>query len=130
MLIVRDEQMNTFEKHARVRLERKLLEGLRESDPLRLEMLGEAAAAAMIREALGNAACYGIGAPGALTRFVELTYHLGRDFDVAPEFPWAGEILTDAGLAPDSKPDVVYARARIELGASFDGRTRAAHGQS
>jgi hypothetical protein len=129
MLIIRDQQMDAFEAHARRQLEAKILARLRQFYPTRCEALGEPAVVASIKAALERADTYDIAAPDALVLYVELTYHLGRDFDVDAALLWAGEILRDAHFDADAKVEVLYARAQFELGEGFGAGERGADGR-
>jgi hypothetical protein len=125
MLKIRREQIEAFEAQAWRELRRELVNTFRVAFPERYEELGEQATHDAVRQAMDRADSCGFATRQALTRFVELTFHLGREFDRDPQLEWVGEILHAPNQDADTMAGRLYLKA-LQLGIICDPAVRGA----
>jgi hypothetical protein len=99
MLTIRSEQMAVFRQLKQDEFEDKTFARLLELRPAECEDLGEAAVRESIRKGVKKAIGYGIDREGEVSRYINIMYPLGHDFDVDPRYRWATDILNDASGA-------------------------------
>jgi len=114
-LTVRESQMAAFPKAVEKNLECRLCAHVTRLWPGRAEAMGEAAVRRWCRLGIERAAGFGIEAEYEVSRFVDLMFMLGRDFDTDPARPWAAAILQAGPIAPAVKMDKLFEWAEREL---------------
>jgi hypothetical protein len=113
MLTIRKEQMAVFEAAEMNKFVEHMLVHLNKVFPNQCQALGEAKMRETIQHGIKRAAAYGITAERDVCKYIDLMIVFGRDFDVAPECAWAGEILNDKGLRnPTKKMDRLFEAAK------------------
>lgn len=124
-LRIRQEQIEAFEGHAWRELRRELVNAFRASFPERYEELGEEASHDNVLQAMHRAGSHGFTTREAFSRFVELTFHLGQDFDKAPQLDWVSGILNAPNQDPDTMVGRLYFKA-LQLGLICEPEVRGA----
>jgi hypothetical protein len=102
MMIIRDAQLEVFERALRERYLRELLQVLRAEDHPRLEPLTDASALALLDGMVERAEDHGVTDGWDVRRFVEYMLTWGGDFDGVD---WVAVILRDAGASGTEKLD-------------------------
>jgi hypothetical protein len=110
-LRIRPEQMPPFERVVQQVYEHRLVAHLHEHFPDECDTLGDDGVRDSIRHAIGRATAHRIDNQHDVCQYLNLMYVFGRDFDVDPGLPWAGEVLTDDQVDPAEKMDKLYAVA-------------------
>jgi hypothetical protein len=110
MLQIRREQMDVFRAAARQSFEDEMVLHLSEFSPslaktLRVEQLHD-----VVRLGMERAAGYGFDHRGPVRLFLESMLLFGSYFDTDPQYPWAAEILTDAGTPQTVRARQLYLR--------------------
>jgi len=93
MLVVRPEQLKTFETAAQGRFEDGMMEHSKDFSPQLCRVLGDNSLRAAIRGFIERAVGYGFTCRGPIRLFVEATFLFGSAFDTDPQYPWAAPIL-------------------------------------
>jgi hypothetical protein len=122
MLVIRERHKAAFDKAVAANLECSLYTHVTRMFPSRCEEMGEPAVRQLIRRGIEAAGAYGIEGEYDVSRFVDLMFVLGSDFDAGASWPWAGAILQDARLTGPEKMDRLCDRARDELADLRAGR--------
>ena len=94
-MILRKEQIQAFSDAARNRYEDRVLAHVNQFFPAECERMGEPAVREEIRYGIERSKVYGIVSQRGVTKYIDLMFVYGRDFDADPELPWAAEILND-----------------------------------
>lgn len=109
---LRKEQIKAFERYMREGFERRVVAHLHKHFPKDCAGLGQDGVRQTVRYGIERAASYGIEAEGDVSRYIDLMFEFGRDFDADPELPWASEILADESIEyPDERMDRLCERA-------------------
>jgi len=95
MLVIRAEQMETFEKAALSSFEDEMVEHLAQFSPPLYKAVGEEQMRKVIQLGMSQAAQYGFTYRGPVRLYLELMLLFGSYFDTDPQYPWAAEILTN-----------------------------------
>lgn len=103
-MIIRSEQMVSFEAAQWRRFEDEVIARLRESFGPTLQQRGldDSRLRLTIREVVKRAKKYGVLTEYDVTRFIEYEFEYGEGFD---SLPWAAPVLVAASLTGDEKMD-------------------------
>jgi hypothetical protein len=116
MLTIRDQQIQTFQGHARNRYVRAFLEYLRITHPDSVQTKSDQEIDALIRGGIARAETLGLRDEGAIAGFLTLLFLAGPDFDRQPGLH---EILNDASLEPGERIVALISRIPRDAGAKF-----------
>jgi hypothetical protein len=116
MLVIRKKQQEAFTKAVARGLECNLLTHATRQFPVRVHRMGEPAARAMIRKAVAACGKFGIEDEYEISRYLDLMFLLGEDFDTDASLPWAAAVLGAPALAAKEKMDRLCERAGQHLG--------------
>lgn len=98
MLVIQKKQMEVLGNHMRKQFENELVAHLNFYFPDKCNALGETGVRKMIRYGIARAKKYGIVIEYPVSRYINLMFTLGKNFDTDPALPWAARILTDPSL--------------------------------
>ena len=122
MFRIRKEQMQAFEKAVEKNVECSLYGHINRIWPQRCRKMGEEMVRQWIRQTVQKAGKYGIQDEYDLSRYMDLTFMLGADFDTSGDTPWAGQVLADPDLSAGTKLDRLCRLAEGHLrGAPLQG---------
>ena len=112
-MIIRKRQIEAFDEAVAESLECRVLAHLKRVLPRQCATLGEGEVRRRIRAGLAKAERHGFETDYDITRFVDLMFLLGPEFDTVGGVPWAGEVLSDPSL-PDAtaRMDRLYAKLK------------------
>ena len=96
MLIIRKDQMETFQNVALQRFEDEMVVHSQNFAPELSHVIGEAQLHLAIRPAMTRAKTYGFTNRGSIRLFIEMMFLFGSHFDTDPQYPWAASILADS----------------------------------
>jgi len=105
MLIIRGQHKAAFDQAVGRNLECSLLTHAKRAFGTPVAEMGEPAARVMVRKAIAHAARYGIVQAYEVSRYLDLMFLLGEDFDSDAAIPWAREILDREGTTETEKMD-------------------------
>ena len=112
MLIIRDEQMDTLRNYMQQRFEDLMVVHLNQYFPRQCETLGEENLRRTIRYGIEQASTYAIDVELDVSRYLNLMFTFGRDFDRDRQLPWASSILTRKDFSSGArKMDALYEEA-------------------
>jgi hypothetical protein len=100
MLIIRQEQMDEFIRIAAKSFEDWMLVHLKNFFPDEYQALGDPEVRETIKYGIGKAESYSITTERDVSKYIDLMFALGQDFDTDPDLTWVQEILQDETL-PD-----------------------------
>ena len=131
MLVIRKKQQEAFTKAVTRGLECNLLTHATRQFPVRVHRMGEPAARALVRKAVAACGGFGIEDEYEISRYLDLMFLLGEDFDTDAALPWAAAALGDEALSAKEKIDRLCERAgqhlgRVEQGPAGQGPAAAA----
>jgi hypothetical protein len=116
MLIIRRDQMEIFREHMLKQFENLQLAHLNKYYAEECQALGEEGVREAIRYGIEQANRHDVLIEYDVSRYINLMFNFGRDFDTDPAFPWAAEILKDEGtLSGSAKMDRLYDEAEKHL---------------
>lgn len=126
MLRIRKEQMDVFRQYMLEQFEDKMVVHLNKYFSGRCAELGEDGVRETIRYGISQAEKYGIVIESDVSRYINLMFTFGRDFDKDPTLSWAAKILNDHDLiGRRQKMDALYEAAKRHLAATA-GKSRTA----
>ena len=115
MLIIRGQHKAAFDQAVGRNLECSLLTHAKRAFGPRVAEMGEPAARALVRKAIAQAKRDGIVQAYEVSRYLDVMFLLGEDFDADTELPWVREILDRDGMTETDKMDRLCEHAgRIE----------------
>jgi len=125
MLVIREKQMRAFRAYMTNRFEDRMVLHVKEYFPKEFGALGEDAVRETIRHGIDRAWAYEIAVEHDVSRYINLMFTYGKDFDLNPALSWAAAILNDTKLSGPSRMDRLYEEAEKHLsrGAGI-GNTR------
>ena len=97
-MIIRTEQMETFQTAAVRNYEEDVVAHLKEFAPARCEICGDTAVRRFVGLGIERAKTYGMTTRGPVRLYIDLMLTLGADFDSDPQLPWATGVLNDPSL--------------------------------
>lgn len=116
MLIIRKEQMETFDKFVLPAFEEEMIAHLKQFAPDHAETIGDKNVRLLIRSGIESAKQYGLTYRNPVRFYIELMFMFGSDFDTDPQYAWAGEILIDSTILDQvEKADRLYLKTRDYL---------------
>ncbi|HWR52171.1 MAG TPA: hypothetical protein VN428_13755 [Bryobacteraceae bacterium] len=115
MLVIRERQ---FKALARAALSRWLVNHLQEHFPDECEELGLAVVREAVRHGIERAASHGFTYEVHISKYVDLMFALGRDFDTNPLTPWASAMLADRSVNASARMDRLCDAAVAHLKAA------------
>lgn len=93
MLVMRQQQMETFQRQRLAAFETEMVEHCRHFSPRLCEVLGEEQLRLVVRSAIDRAGDWGFTNRGPARLFIEMTFLFGSAMDTDPQYPWIGELL-------------------------------------
>jgi hypothetical protein len=111
MLVIRDAQMEALSMDMAKRFEQSLVAHVRECFPNAAQDLGEPGLAATVAWGVQRALHYGFREELDVTRYINLMFAQGLEFDCDPEFAWSVEILANTDLPATARMDALTERA-------------------
>ena len=111
MLTIRREQREAFRAYMRQAFEERLIRHVAAQFPARCRALGIKRVQERVHYGVDVALCYGLKSKRDVSRYINLMFTLGPDFDSDQRLPWAARILEDEFLAPPDKMNVLYRKA-------------------
>ena len=97
MLVIRPEQMKSFEQAALRRFEDEMVAHSKGFSPRLCEVIGDEQLRVAVRSAISRAMAYGFSNRGPIRLFIEMMFLYGSAFDTDPQYPRVGEILRTPG---------------------------------
>ena len=95
-MLIRQAQMDVFDRNAEVAFEAEMLDHLRNFLPFRAQGFEEGTLKQVVHDGLTTARNHGFTCRGSLRLYLELTIVLGSAFDSDPQYPSLAEILSDS----------------------------------
>ncbi|MDY6992813.1 MAG: hypothetical protein SVR94_09455 [Pseudomonadota bacterium] len=89
------------------------------TQPTLLSKLGDQYLREYIRYGIKKAKKYHIESEKNVCHYIDLTFVLGKDFDVDPQLPWANEMLTDEHTEETIKINRLHQRVWNQFITSF-----------
>lgn len=112
MLIIRQNQLDLFDKRAGHEYEERLHTRLWKRYPEEAHALGEQPLRNLIRRGVSRSKQYGLESERDVALFVDLMLFLGPRFDQDPGLPWVSEILNDEYIIdPGLRIDTLHENA-------------------
>ena len=96
MLVIRKDQMETFQKVALQRFEDEMVVHSQNFSPELCSVIGDAQLRFAVRFAMTRAKSYGFTNRGSIRLFIEMMFLFGSSFDTDPQYPWSARILADS----------------------------------
>lgn len=112
---IRRDQLRAFEVVARGEFERRAVRHLRTALPQRFGKTTEEAMLELVRRAIEKGEQYAIRAERDVLVLLNVMVLLGSDFDTAPTFAWARELLDKRRVEASSRLQVVWERAKRQV---------------
>ena len=110
-MVIRQQQLETFELDAEHRFEREMAGHLRGFSPQHAKTLNDEILNRIVSDGVERAHAYGLSSRGAVQFFLETMFILGGQFDSDPQYPWAFEILSAVDVVdPNVKADRLHTR--------------------
>lgn len=113
-MVIRSKHLDSLAAGMQTRFEKDLVEHLRERYGVRFATTTDASLIRLAKHGISQAAQYNIRVDYDVRRYVEYMAEFGPDFDVSPETPWAGRILTNNETGTE-KMDALDAFTTFEL---------------
>jgi hypothetical protein len=115
MLVLRDQQLKAL---ARATLPRWIEDHVKRFFPLECAALGEAGLRERVHEGIARAVSHGFETEAHISKYVDVMFAVGPDFDRDPALSWPQPILSDRGAAPGARIDrLLEAASRHMQGA-------------
>lgn len=99
MLTIRREQMELLGKEMERRFIERTVAHARRYFPARCRELGEKGTRETVVYGLERAKAHGFSAEADVSRYIDVMFAYGRDFDRDPGLPWARRILEDRAMS-------------------------------
>jgi hypothetical protein len=94
-MIIRSQQVESFEDAATRRFENRTLEHLKQFAPRHVQIMGDSGTRRFMNHAIERASSYGLSTEHDLWLYMDLMILLGSAFDEDPQLPWARTTLDD-----------------------------------
>lgn len=130
MLVIRSEQIAVFKDHMAKSFENHMIMHVKKYFSDDCELLGQEKVREVIAYGLNRAESYGMVLEYDVSRYINLMFTFGRDYDVDPDCPWTAGILGNNRLSGPAKMDDLYEEAErhIPEAISIGKRIEAAKG--
>jgi hypothetical protein len=69
----------------------------------------------LVRWGIGRAKSYGFSTEQDISRFINLIFIFGKDFDKNADSAWVDKVLSDESLSVGAKMDALYLEAETQL---------------
>lgn len=116
MLMIRNDQMKAFREYMLKQFEDLQVTHLNKHFPEDCQALGEPGVREAIRYGIERAKSYDILIEYDVSRYINLMFGFGRDFDMDTTLGWVSTVLKDEGMLSGSvKMDRLYAEAKKHL---------------
>jgi hypothetical protein len=112
MFTLRRQHFEAFNKDILRRFEERMVEHVKLFFPSQYRALGPAVVREWISHGIGRAQRYSIVAERDVSKYIDIMFVLGRDFDKDPQHGWAGPILTARAVDPTHKANYLFQTAR------------------
>jgi len=96
MLIIRDEQMEALRKGMLGNFEDRMVVHLKKFFPGQCHKLGEEEVRKAIRHGINRAKTYGIVTQRDVSKYLNIMFVFGLNFDEDPRYPWITKIIKKA----------------------------------
>jgi hypothetical protein len=111
-MLIRHAQLAAFSSSVSERYRLRVIGHIREFFPEECEALGEEGTDELVRYGCMKASAHGFVSGRDVCRYIILMVAFGRDFDRAPEHPWAATILNDeASIGSPERMQRLYSAA-------------------
>jgi hypothetical protein len=114
MFTLRQQHTEAFNKDIRRRFEERMHAHVNQFFPAKCQALGEAAVREWISHGIERAQTYGIVAERDVSKYIDIMFVFGRDFDAGSRYPWAAPILLARAVDPTHKLNYLFETARRE----------------
>lgn len=111
MLVIRDIQMEALSQYMQKGFEDRMVTHLNRYFQDACETLGEDLLRETIRYGIVKAKTFSFHMENDVSRYLNLMFTFGRDFDTDPNLPWAAQILKNNDLISTYKMNVLYGEA-------------------
>ena len=115
MLIIRKEQMRIFREYMVGLFEDRMVSHLKKYFSDEFSLLGEEKVRNTIRYGIDRAKTYGIEIEYDVSRYINMMFTFGRDFDKNRDLLWAAEILRNKDQLGTQKMTMLYREADKHL---------------
>ena len=115
MFKFRKEHLDAFEAQATAQFTTRVLGHVKAVWPAEAAELGDEALLESVQNAVKRAGVLGFSLEYDVTRFVDLTFILGKDFETNPLGAWTRPLLADRSMTPTAKMDRLYQRMEDEF---------------
>jgi hypothetical protein len=112
MFTLRQHHTEAFNKDIRRRFEERMYAHVNQFFPAKCQALGEPAVRQWISHGIERAQSYGIVAERDVSKYIDIMFVFGRDFDADPRHPWAAPILKARAVDPTHKTNFLFETAR------------------
>jgi hypothetical protein len=96
MLTIKDDQFETLRKGMLENFEDQMVEHLKKFFPEQYQSLGEKEVRKAIRHGMNRAKTYGIITQRDVSKFLNIMFVFGLNFDQDPRYPWISKTLKKA----------------------------------
>jgi len=108
MLLIRNEQMEVLKSCNLRQFEDLMVDHLNRYYPQKCKTLGDKVVRETIQYGIEKANTYTIHIEYDVSRYINLVFTFGRDFDTDENLPWASDILNDEDSISTHKMDLLY----------------------
>ncbi len=116
-MLIRKDQLEVFENHARAELERRAIAHVSEFFPKEIAELGSDITRRLVHDGIRRAQAFRFVTEGNICKYVDLLVVLGSDFDT--RFEWARNILAEGN---SSDPDDMMSRLLLAADEELRGQ--------
>jgi len=114
VLTIRREQMESLGEQMERRFVERTVAHVRRYFAARCRELGDKGTREMVLYGVTRAKAHGFTAEADVSKYIDVMFAYGRDFDVAPELPWASRILEDPSLGnPETRINALCDEASL-----------------
>ena len=113
MLVISSEQMEILKDYMGKRFENQMVTHVKNYFPDDCRSIGQEKLREVIAYGLVQAEEYGIALEYDVSRYINLMFTFGRDYDI--NLPWAAVILGDKRLSGPAKMDQLYEEAERHI---------------
>jgi hypothetical protein len=112
MFTLRRQHSDAFNQDIRRRFEKRMTAHVNQFFPDQCQALGAAAVHEWIAHGIEQAQRYGIVAERDVSKYIDIMFVFGRDFDAGSRYPWAAPILLARAVDPTHKLNYLFETAR------------------
>ena len=115
MLVIRQEQIDAFREYMTRQFENQMLSHVQRYFHYDFQVLGEQNVRKMIRYGIEHSKSYGLVMEDDVSKYIEMMFAFGRNFDTDSAYSWAAQILKDEDLTGAMKMERVYKEVEQHL---------------